>query len=51
MKLEFSWQIFEKSLIKFDANPSSGVKLFYMDRQMERHDETYSPFSQFCEHT
>jgi len=51
MKLEFSGQIFEKFIKKFYENPSSGVELFCVDREMEIHDETYCPFLQFCEHT
>jgi len=50
MKLESSWQIFEKSLnIKFHENPSSGAELFHADGQMNRLDGTNGRFLQFCE--
>jgi len=46
-KLEFSGQIFEKySNINFQANLSSGTKLFHTDGY--RHGEANSRFSQFC---
>jgi len=46
--LDFSQQIFEKSLnIKFHENPSSGSRVVPF-RQADRHDEANSLFSQFC---
>jgi len=50
MKLEFSWQIFEKSpilnIIKFRPVEA---ELFNADGQTDRYDEANSLFSQFCE--
>jgi len=51
MKLEFSQQIFEKySSIKFHENTSSGSRVVPCGRT-DRHNETNSRFSQFCERT
>jgi hypothetical protein len=48
MKLEFSGQIFEKSLnIKFHENTSIGSRVRY--GRTDWHDEANSHFSQFCE--
>jgi len=45
MKLEFSGQIFEKSLdIGFHENPSSGSRVFHAGGH-----EVNSRFAQFCE--
>ena len=56
MKLEFSWQIFEKfSKIKCREYPSIGSRaVWYAGRQTEntqtdRHDEANSRFAQFYE--
>jgi hypothetical protein len=53
MKLEFSRRISEKSWgIKFHESPSSGSRVVACgraDRQIDRHDEANSRFSQFCE--
>jgi len=48
MKLEFSRKILEKysNLIKIRL---VGTELFYADGRTDRHDETNSRFSQFCE--
>jgi len=49
MKLEFSWQIFEKfSNMKFHENPFSGSRVVPCGRT-GRHDVANSHFSQFCE--
>ena len=52
VKLEFSWQIFEKvSNIKFNQNPPSGrraVPCGQTDGQEDRHDKANGRFSQFC---
>ena len=46
MKLEYSWQIFEKySYIKFHENMSSRAELFHA----ERHDKANRRFPQFYE--
>jgi hypothetical protein len=46
MKLEFSRQIFEKSLnIKFHENPSSWEQSYFM--WMDRREKSNSHFSQF----
>jgi len=51
MKIEFSQQIFEKySNTKFRENLVE-AKLFQADRQMDRHDNDNSWFSQFGEVT
>jgi len=47
MKLEFSWQIFEKH-IKFHENPSSGSRVVPLGRS-DRHTEANSRFKQFYE--
>jgi hypothetical protein len=49
MKLEFSWQILEKSsAIKFHENPSSESRIVpFGHRQISRHDKINSCFSQF----
>jgi hypothetical protein len=48
MKLEFSRQIFQKySNIKFHLNPSSGSRV--PRGRTDRHDESNSRFSQFCD--
>jgi hypothetical protein len=55
MKIEFSWQIFEKSSnIKFRKNPSSGSRVVpwgRRDSRPDRHDAANSRFWQFCERT
>jgi len=51
MKLEFSRQIFffkKSSSIEFHEDPSSGIR-FDPRGRTDRHDETNSRFSQFCE--
>jgi len=49
MNLEFSRQILEKySNIKFNENPSSENRVVTFG-PTDRHDETNSHFSQFCE--
>jgi len=53
MKFEYSGQIFEEfSIIKFLEQQSSGIQVVRVgglaDRQTERHNESYSRFSQFC---
>ena len=48
MKLEIFGLIFEKySNIKFDENPSSGIRVVSCGRP-DRHDEAVSRFSQVC---
>jgi len=50
VKLEFSPQIFEKSLhIKFHENLSSGSRVVPCG-QTDRHDKANSHFSKFCKH-
>jgi len=53
MKLEFSRQILEKySKYQILLNPSSGRKVFLCsqtDGWTDRHDESNSRFSRFCE--
>jgi hypothetical protein len=52
MKLEFPWQIFEKSSnIKFHENASVEAEIFHADRQMDEHDKANNHFLQFCECT
>ena len=54
MELEFYGQIFEKySTIKFRENPSSESRVVRCEHTDVRtwHDETHSPFLQFCERT
>jgi len=51
MKLELSWQVFEKySNIKFHENPSIGSRIpcGRAGGRTDRHDEANSRFSQFC---
>jgi hypothetical protein len=51
MKLEFSTHIFGKySNMKFYENPFSGSRIFLCG-QTDRHNDTYSRFSQICERT
>jgi hypothetical protein len=49
MKLEFSWQIFEKNpqISNLNENPCSGRRV--PCGHTDRHDEANSCFSQFCE--
>jgi hypothetical protein len=48
MKLEFSWQIFEKYFsIKFHEIHPVEAELFHVDGQMDSHDKANSHFSQF----
>jgi hypothetical protein len=50
MKVGFSRNIFEKySNIRFNASPYNGRRVFHADRWTDRHDESNSRFSQFCE--
>jgi hypothetical protein len=51
MKVEFSRQVFEKSLkIEFRENLPVGAELFRADGRTDRHDEANSRFFlQFCE--
>jgi hypothetical protein len=51
VKLEFPRQIFRNIYIKFRVNPSSGSRVVcgWTDRQTDRHDETTSSFSKFCQ--
>jgi len=50
LKIEFSWQIFEKYLnTQFNENSSSVSLLFLAGRQTDGHDEAKSRFSQFYE--
>jgi len=56
MKLEFSWQIFEKcSHIKFHEIPSGGSRVVFpggmtdTDRRTDIYYEANSHFSQFCQ--
>ena len=56
MKLVHSGQIFDKTHIpNFIKTVPVETELFHADRQtdrrMDRHDEAYSRFSQFCEST
>jgi len=48
MKLEFSRQIFEK-ILNFMKIRQVIAELFHADTRIDRHDETNSRFSQFCE--
>jgi hypothetical protein len=54
MKLEFSGQMFENTLILNMKIHRVGAKLFHVggwtDRWTDRHDEINSLFLQFCEH-
>jgi len=51
IKLEFSPQILEKitKISNFIKIRSVGAELFNLDGRTDRHDETNSRFSQFCE--
>ena len=51
IKLEFSGQIFEKNLQILNSMKIllEGAELFHEDGWTDRHDETESRFSQFCE--
>jgi hypothetical protein len=49
MKLEFSRQIFEKYVSNFMKIRPVGAEMFHADGRTDRHDETNSRFSQFCE--
>jgi len=50
-KLKFYGQIFKNTRnVKFYENPFNGNNFgFLEDRQMDKHDEANSHFSQFCE--
>ena len=55
MKLEFSWQIFEKKKNTQNSNFMKirpvGAEFFHADRRTDWHDEASSRFPQFCERT
>jgi len=47
MKVEFSWQIFEKNSNFMTVRPV-GAKLHYAGGRTDRHEDANSSFSQFC---
>jgi len=52
MKLEFSRQFFfskNNQISNFMKILPVGTEIFHADGRTDRHDETYSRFSQFCE--